>query len=80
MYADVVEMFKSVPFQRLDVLGPYVYKVYQYDMIPRDNDLVLFGAVSRLLGVVETSFTETGLLLGAGPPVRPGSTLLCCVC
>ena len=36
---------------------------------------MLFSAVLRLLGVVETSYTETGLLLGAGTPVRPGSTL-----
>ena len=40
----------------------------------------LFSAVLRLLGVVETSYTEMGLLLGAGPPVRPGLTLWCCVC
>ena len=39
-----------------------------------------FSAVLRLLGVVETSYTETALLLGVGAPVRPGSTLWCCVC
>ena len=39
------------------------------------QSVLLFCAVLRLLGVAETSYTETGLLLGAGPPVRPGSTL-----
>ena len=58
-------------------LMPYKVDIFSYGSQLSNS---FFGAVVRLLVVAETSYTETGLPLGAGPPVRPGSTLLCRVC